>query len=281
MKFEQIAPFLRFIGCGTTHKANFEEMIGYESRMFYIIDGSGVLEIQKRPYMLKKGDLVIINSGISYRIRFTLGSVKYYMIKFDCTQEHADIGHDNAGALPCDFVPQKMLSHMDFEDAPQFNTYCILSNMTETEKLFRLIFTEERKRLIGWRVIANGLLAEILSKCLRARTGYSDTTRLKNVLDFLHSSYNLHLSNAEIAAKFGYHPNYLSSLFYKVTGKSMHQYLISVRMTHAAELLETVKLPIAQVAARCGFESSAKFSAMFKKEFGVTPSQFRENSRLQ
>ncbi len=281
MKFEQIAPFLRFIGFGTSSKANYEELIGYEGRMFYILDGSGVLEIQNKPYMLKKGDIVIINSGISYRIRFELGYVKYYMIKFDCTQEHADIDRDNPGARPDEFDPEKILSHMDFEDAPQFNSYCILSNMTEVEKLLKLIFTEERKRLIGWRMIANGLLTEILGKCLRAGTGYSDTTRLKNVLDFLHASYNLKISNAEIAARFGYHPNYLSGLFFKITGKSLHQYLISVRLSRAAEFLESTSLPIAQVAAMCGFDNSAKFSAMFKKEFGTTPMQFRKNSRLQ
>lgn len=281
MRFEQIAPFLRFIGLSTASKDHYDEMVGYESRMFYIVDGSGILEIQNKPYMLNKGDLAIINSGISYKIRFVPGTVKYYMIKFDCTQEHADKDKDNPADIPEKFDSKKILSHMDFEDAPQFNEYFILSNMEQIEKLFRMMFEEERKRLIGWRATANGLLAEILTKALRTDTGYSNTSRLKEVLDYLHANFNSPISNAQIASKFGYHPNYLSNLFVKITGKSMHQYLISLRIARAAELLETGKLPVAQVAVTCGFENSSKFSAVFKKEFGRTPTQYRKNSRLQ
>ena len=281
MRFEQIAPFLRFIGLSTTSKDHYDEMVGYESRMFYIVDGSGILEIQNKPYMLRKGDLAIINSGVSYKIRFAPGTVKCYMIKFDCTQEHADKDKDNPADIPEKFDSKKILSHMDFEDAPQFNEYFILSNMEQIEKLFRMMFEEERKRLIGWRATANGLLAEILTKALRTDTGYSNTSRLKEVLDYLHANFNSPISNAQIASKFGYHPNYLSNLFVKITGKSMHQYLISLRIARAAELLETGKLPVAQVAVTCGFENSSKFSAVFKKEFGRTPTQYRKNSRLQ
>ena len=280
MRFEQIAPFLRFVGRSVASKSEYAEMVGYESRMFYIEDGSGILEIRKKPYLLRKGDLAIINSGVSYKIRFAPGKVKCYMVKFDCTQEHADMGKDNPADVPEKFDPQKILSHMNFEDAPQFDEYFILSNMEQTENLFRMIFEEERKRLIGWRATANGLLAEILTKALRANTGYSNTSRLKEVLDYLHANFNSPISNAQIASKFGYHPNYLSNLFVKITGKSMHQYLISLRLARAAELLETGKLPVAQVAVTCGFENSSKFSAMFKKEFGRTPTQYRKNSRL-
>ena len=279
MRFDQIAPFMRSISFGMTGQSRYEEMIGYESRLFYIADGSGELEIQKKPHTLKKGDLVIINSGVPYRIRFVQGAVKYYMIKFDCTQEHTDIASDNPADRPRDFVPHKVLSHMDFEDAPQFGTFCILRNMNHTENLIRMIFDEERKRLIGWRAIANGLLAEILSKCLRADTGYSDTSQLKDVIDYLQSCYSAPVSNAEIAARFGYHPNYLSNLFVKITGKSMHQYLISLRISHSAELLETTTLPISEVATMCGFENCSKFSAMFKRETGKTPTQYRQSCR--
>ena len=282
MKFEQITPFLRFIGRSVGRNATrFEEMIGYEARMFFVADGSGVLEIQRKPYLLKKGDLAIVNSGVSYRSRFDQNTLRYYMLKFDCTQEHADVGSDNPADRPCDFDPQKILSHMDFEDAPRFSEFCILSNMEHIEKLLRMIFDEERKKLIGWRAVANSLLAEILTQALRADTGYSDSSRLKEVLDYLQSNYNAPISNAEIAAKFGYHPNYLSNLFVKITGRSMHQYLISLRIAHAAELLETSQIPVAQIATMCGFENSSKFSTMFKKEFGRTPTQYRKNSRLQ
>ena len=107
------------------------------------------------------------------------------------------------------------------------------------------------------------------------------TSKSRSPSSYLHANFNSPISNTQIASKFGYHPNYLSNLFVKITGKSMHQYLISLRIARAAELLETGKLPVAQVAVTCGFENSSKFSAMFKKEFGRTQTQYRKNSRLQ
>lgn len=277
MKVNQILPFMRFVGFCRSLFKRYDEMIGYECRMFYIINGSGELIIQKEPHLLNKGDLVIINSGVPYQIMFPQGAVTYYLIKFDCSQDHSDISSESPGDRPIDFDPQKIMYHMDFEDAPQFNEYLILHDMNQTERLFHLIFKEERKRLIGWQMVANGILAEIFGICLRAGSGYSDKSKLNDVLNYLHASYNSRETNAEIAAKFGYHPNYLSTLFVKITGKTMHQYLLSLRVSHAAELLNTTNASITQVATMCGFENSSRFSAIFKKEFGKTPLQYRKD----
>lgn len=277
MRFDQMAPFMRSAIVSHTRLSGHEEMIGYECRLFYMTNGSGDLEIQGVPHRLRENDMVILNSGVPYKIMFERCKVRFFMIKFDCDQNHTDIATGTPGARPADFDPEKILYHMDFEDAPQFEEWCILSNMGNVKEQVQQIYTEERKKQIGWRTRANSLLGEILVEALRADTMCSDTSRLRAVLEYIQASYNKPVSNAEIAAKFGYHPYYLSNLVQKATGKTMHKYLMSLRLTRAQELICTTETPIARIAEMCGFSDIPNFSVAFKKEFGMSPTQYRKN----
>lgn len=281
MKFDQMTPFIRSIYLCCKNYPVYNAMVGYECRLFFMATGEGELEIQGKPHMLYKGDLVLLNSGVQYKVMFELGKNRFYFIKFDCTQEHSDMDTDNPGAPPSEFDPKKIISRFDFEDAPQLGDYMILRNANRMEALLHQILVESREKLIGWRAVANGTLAEILAECIRTQTERSDTSRLQGVLDYLNASYTKPISNLKIASMFGYHPYYLSSLFLKITGKTLHRYVLSLRMERAVELLTTSTLPIAQVAQACGFEYGSKFSARFRKEFGTTPTRYRKNSQLQ
>jgi len=58
-----------------------------------------------------------------------------------------------------------------------------------------------------------------------------------------------------------------------LTGQSVHEFIRTVRLKRAAQLLETGKLSIAEVAYRVGFNDPHYFSRCFKKQFGISPSK--------
>jgi AraC-like DNA-binding protein len=62
-------------------------------------------------------------------------------------------------------------------------------------------------------------------------------------------------------------------LFAKVYGKTPHQYLISVRIEKAKQLLQA-NMPVSKVCYAVGFESLSSFSGLFKKMVGLTPSSY-------
>lgn len=70
--------------------------------------------------------------------------------------------------------------------------------------------------------------------------------------------------------------SYLSNLFKQETGKSCIQYLTSVRMERAVELLRTTSDKTYLVAQKVGYDDANYFSYVFKKQFGVSPTQFRK-----
>lgn len=53
------------------------------------------------------------------------------------------------------------------------------------------------------------------------------------------------------------------------------EYLMNIRLEQSKKLLKRKEVPVIEIAIRCGFGSSAHFSASFKKVFGITPTEYR------
>ena len=92
--------------------------------------------------------------------------------------------------------------------------------------------------------------------------------RVKHYLDQNFSSQVTLKDAAEFASL---SPSYLSRRFHHEFGISFNAYLTARRLESARHLLQTTRLQIAEVAARCGFSSSSYFIKVFSAHYGVTP----------
>jgi AraC-like DNA-binding protein len=74
--------------------------------------------------------------------------------------------------------------------------------------------------------------------------------------------------------------NVSSSLLYKkiksITGLSPIEFIKTVRLNHAMDLLRTHKYTINDISEQCGFANASYFSTVFKKHFGKTASETEE-----
>ena len=77
-----------------------------------------------------------------------------------------------------------------------------------------------------------------------------------------------------IAAQVGVSADYLSRQFRRVIGIAAQEYLRRYRFARAMELLQS-GAAVGEVASQVGFRSLCHFSREFKREMGVTPSQYR------
>jgi AraC family transcriptional regulator of arabinose operon len=71
-------------------------------------------------------------------------------------------------------------------------------------------------------------------------------------------------------------PRYICRLFQRYHYLSPHRYIVSRRMSRAAELLVTTDLPVKSVAARTGYEDALHFSRVFARHFRCAPREFRK-----
>lgn len=79
----------------------------------------------------------------------------------------------------------------------------------------------------------------------------------------------------ELIAGSGYSPNHFRACFLEAVGKTPLQYLLSVRMQYAEQLLQTERreLKIMEVAEQCGFSDPMYFSRMYKRIKGISPTE--------
>lgn len=83
------------------------------------------------------------------------------------------------------------------------------------------------------------------------------------------------VSVAEMAQIAGYHPSHFTKLFRKRFGISPAQFIIRKKIHFAMEQLTTTSKPIADISNSLGFSSQFYFCSFFKKQTGMTPSEYR------
>lgn len=87
----------------------------------------------------------------------------------------------------------------------------------------------------------------------------------------LYSNVNL----GSVADYLGVTPQYLTSRFRRETGKTLYCYIEDKKTDEAKIMLAHTARPITIIASALGFNSTAHFSAAFKKQTGFTPSEYR------
>lgn len=63
--------------------------------------------------------------------------------------------------------------------------------------------------------------------------------------------------------------------FVRNVGRTIHDEIVRTRVNRAKELLDRTEMQLPEIAARCGFSYPSKLSAVFKRETGMTPSEYR------
>lgn len=101
---------------------------------------------------------------------------------------------------------------------------------------------------------------------------------VKNIVKIMQEHYMEDLSIKKIADDLYYSPNYLSAIFKREFGQGFYDYLVSLRMNKAKEMLLNQNMKIYQVAEAVGYDDSIAFIKRFKREFGCTPAQFCTNA---
>lgn len=135
----------------------------------------------------------------------------------------------------------------------------------------------------GWRDQAAARLGVILSRILTLGDLPStpieipkvEEAWLRTVDAFLADNLQRSISLADVAACAGVSLSTLIHKYHRITGGSIGQKLLSLRMEAASHLLTTTSLPLKAICAQVGIEEPAYFCRLFKRYFRATPSEYR------
>ena len=99
---------------------------------------------------------------------------------------------------------------------------------------------------------------------------------VQQIMKYMENHYKEKISLDQIAENMYLSPFYISKLFKSETGDTPINYLISLRMEKAKELLDqNSTLSIQEAAAAVGYEDAYHFSKLFKKYYGLSPLYYK------
>ena len=99
--------------------------------------------------------------------------------------------------------------------------------------------------------------------------------------DYMERNINRPFCLKELSSELGISYSTFNQLFKLQTGLSPIRYLNQMRIQRAKYKLMRTDLPVKAIALDCGFSSTEYFCGFFRKETGMTPSQFRESNAHQ
>ena len=99
--------------------------------------------------------------------------------------------------------------------------------------------------------------------------------QLKAVLQYVAEHYREKIRIADLAGMSGFSESYFMSFFRQYVGMSCIQYINHYRIQKAAHALEETSEPVMEIAMDHGFDNISYFNLQFRREFGMTPRQFR------
>lgn len=279
MLFSDINPYIRYARyLNLNENSHFDKVFALDARLFYALDGYGKIKVNDTEYEMYPYSLIIINSGVPYKLITPENQVSFIAINFDYTRNASFYNIPIKPVSKERFKRDMLVDFNTFEDAPTLDEVFYIRKYDAIQRKLTVIVSEYMKKMLFYESKSGHTLAQCISDCLRfSEIGNTDTKKelAGRILAYIHSNYRENISNLSISELFGYHPNHVSFLVKRITGMPIHQYIIHVRLINASNLLENTTLSCDEIASACGFCDAAYFSRYFKRYFGMSPSKYR------
>ena len=123
------------------------------------------------------------------------------------------------------------------------------------------------------------LLSEVsytfAEKVANSKTPVSTDGCIQNAIRYIQQNTNQHLTVGDVAAHVGFSKSYFSAYFKKTLGFSVSAFILRCKLEEGKELLQYTNKSISTISTFLCFSSQSHFQTAFKKQFGMTPNEYR------
>ena len=251
----------------------------FDCRIFYIHKGILELEIEGNKYTLSEGNIFYCSGASIYTTRSD--GCELFSINFDLTQKRNHLC-DPKPIVALENGQKAVYTEKEIVDDCDFlNSHLYVSSGYRHHDAVAEIINELEQKMIFSREKASGLLKNLLIEIYRLsqKTDGGMSGAVENVISYLNENFGRKISNEELAAIAGYHEYHLNRLFVRDTGKTLHQYILSMRISEAKRLLTNTEKSLSSIAELSGFSSNTHFAGCFKKMVGQSPSEYKASMK--
>ena len=223
--------------------------------LHFVVSGKGMFRTSRGEYSLGKNDIFIIRPH----------EITYYEADSDEPWEYVWIGFESSLDLP--------------------------SRLTENDVLYAPFLAEIFRGAVSARDVSEGgkgFEAFLCSKIWEIVSRFEETEAhlspvagdyVRAAVNMMENEYHSGITVEDIAERLHLNRSHFSTTFKRVTGRSPREYLMSLRMKKAAELLCIKGLGVTVTAASVGYPDVFSFSRAFKNRYGVSPSEYIKAKR--
>ena len=131
------------------------------------------------------------------------------------------------------------------------------------------------------RLIIEGILLEISGEFLRLRrkAGTRPPHWLEDARDYIRANFAQRITLESIGKAANAHPVHVAQTFRRFHDCTIGDYLRRLRLEFACRELISSETPLGEIAIQAGFSDPSHFQRTFKREIGISPSQYRSQSR--
>lgn len=254
-----------------------EDEKAYHSHDFleiaYIMSGSGRYRIEGKLYDIGEGDLLIINPHVLHQglvVKPENAATEFFVAASDI----------RFNGMPGNTMPLP-------ETGPVIHT-----SGEFRQKIARICASMEAENAVCWQgrySMMKAYLMQMLLLIVRQQMepleikrgqAFESSSRkyvVEQVINYFEDHYAEKISLDGIAENMYLSPFYISRIFKSEIGDTPIHYLINIRLDRAKELLESgLAGSVQEVAAQVGYDDVYHFSKLFKKRYGIPPSQARK-----
>ncbi len=244
-----------------------------EIELIYGISGEAVVNVADEMYVLKPKDILFVNPEELHLIRPNTLPVRYEAAVFSTKLfEFADEHFFNRS-----FVEPLSRGELRFPHVIEHHNAVYSKIQPIVHNLF---YDNINSRPLILSSLLN--IFTILQESGELQIGQSSTARytdeLKLCISYIKEHYSERITLSVLASLVHMSPNYFCSRFKALVGITPFEYISDLRIKKASSELVKTNLPVAQIAANCGFESIGFFIRKFRQIKGCTPSEYRKNT---
>lgn len=236
--------------------------------LLVVMSGEICHNLNGKKSVLTKGDVCLIKPNDKHSLKFAKKDVKKYQhINFIFSDDLAEEFFSMYGCY------EEIVNGTEMVCFTIENTDIA---MVYEKALLAQTLPQEQYEACA-KIMVSKILLEYIEQKILFNVEYPEWLNL--FLAQLANPINFNLKVEELAQTTSYSYSRLSRLFKQHMGVTIVDYLNEKKMIYAKRLLRSTDLSTLQIAERIGYNSLSSFNHLFKKAYGVTPSEYRKKAK--
>lgn len=238
----------------------------------YTVRGSGSITYNNSTFIVREGDLLFIDCNLAHLVTTEEADWEFYFVHFtgpaasDFYNQFCELTGGNVlhGFQPQQFLQEIWILHSILQSHPE------LLDRQNDLPADEAILTQFSSHVYA---ILNDIWLQLQS------LPQGMPSSVQQAQKYIHENFTRKISLAEIAAAVYLSPWRLAHLFKKYTGMTVGEAITEERIRKAAILFATTNKKIIDIALECGFSDTQMLKKHIKKNFSMTPTEYRNYIR--